>query len=94
MEFSMQKFVVAAALLSLFVTPAAAAEFYVAQDPATKKCKIVEEKPDGKTMVMIGAGAYATKDEAKAARRAAAECPKKEKKADQESQTNQEEKPN
>jgi hypothetical protein len=90
----MQKHVVIAALLSMLATPAIAAEFYVAQDPATKKCKIVEETPDGKTMVMIGTAAYATKEQAKAARRAAAECPKKEKKADQEPQTNQEEKPN
>lgn len=90
----MQKYLVVAALLSLFATPVLAAEFYVAQDPTTKKCKVVEEKPDGKSMVTIGAGAYATRDEAKAAKRAAAECPKKEKKADQESQTNQEENPN
>jgi hypothetical protein len=89
----MQKYVIAA-FLSMLATPAFAVEFYVAQNPETKKCKIVEEKPDGKTMVMIGTGSYATKDEAKAARRAAAECPKKEKKADQEPQANQEEKPN
>jgi hypothetical protein len=90
----MQKYVVIAALLGMFVTPALAAEFYVAQDPSTKKCKIVEEKPDGKSMVMIGTASYATKDEAKAARRAAAECPKKEKKADREPQANQGENPN
>ena len=89
----MQKYVVVAALLSMVATPALAAEFYVAQDPTTKKCKIVEEKPDGKAMVMIGAGAYATEDEAKAARRAAAECPKK-KKADEKPQTDQEENSN
>jgi hypothetical protein len=90
----MQKHVVIAALLSMLATPAIAAEFYVAHDPATKKCKIVEEKPDGKTWVMIGTAAYATRDEARAAKQAAAECPKKQKKADQEPQTNQEEKPN
>jgi hypothetical protein len=87
----MQKYVAIAAVLSMLATPAIAAEFYVAQDPATKDCKIVEAKPDGKTLVMIGTAAYTTKKEAKAARRAAAECPKKE--ADQETQTNQE-KPN
>jgi len=51
----------------------------VAQDPATKKCKIVHEKPDGKTMIMIGTSSFATKDEAKAARlkTTADECPHK-----------------
>jgi hypothetical protein len=70
----MQKYVVVAALLSMLVTPALAAEFYVAQDPSTKKCKVVEEKPDGKSMVMIGTASYATKDEARDAKKAAAEC--------------------
>ena len=73
----MQKYIVAAALLSMFVTPALAAEFYVAQDPSTKKCKVVEEKPDGKTSIMIGTTSYARKDEAMDARNASAECRKK-----------------
>jgi hypothetical protein len=46
--------------------------------PRPKKSKIVEAKPDGQTMVMIGAEPYATKAEAKAARKASAECKKKE----------------
>ena len=50
---------------------APATEFWVAQDPATKKCKVVEEKPDGTTKIMIGTTSYATKDEAKAAKKAA-----------------------
>ncbi len=36
------------------------------QELATKKCKIMQIKPDGTTMIMIGT--YATEDEAKAAR--------------------------
>ena len=74
----MSKHIVVAALLIAIATPALAAEFYVAQDPQTKKCKIVTEKPDGKTMVMIGTTSYATKLDAKTAKNAAAECPKKE----------------
>jgi hypothetical protein len=74
MEFSMQKYVIIAALLSMLVTPALAAEFYVAQDPSTKKCTVVEEKPDGKTSIMIGTASYATKKEARDAKKAAAEC--------------------
>ena len=73
----MSKFVVVAAVLIAVATPALAAEYFVAQDPTTKKCKIVEEKPDGETLVMIGTTSYATKEEAKAAKKAAAECPKK-----------------
>jgi vancomycin permeability regulator SanA len=63
-------------------TPVLAAEFWVSQDPQTKHCKIVETMPDGKTQVMIGATSYPTKDEAKAARKAAVkagQCIKKEK---------------
>jgi hypothetical protein len=70
----MSKFVVIGALLTAVAAPALAAEYYVAQDPATHRCKIVEEKPDGKTMVMIGTASYATRYEAKVARTAAAEC--------------------
>jgi hypothetical protein len=55
----------------VITTPALAAEFWVSQDPATKHCKIVETMPDGKTLVMIGATSYPTKEEAKAARKAA-----------------------
>jgi hypothetical protein len=71
----MSKFVVVAAALVIVATPVLAAEYYVAQDPTTKKCNIVKEKPDGKTLTMIGTTSYPTKDEAKTARKAAAECP-------------------
>jgi hypothetical protein len=66
-------------LLVFAVSPALAAEFYVALEPGTKYCKIVDTKPDGKTMIMIGASSYATKAEAKAARAATTEeeCPHK-----------------
>ena len=73
----MKKYVVVVAILTALTTPALAAEFYVAQNPTTQGCKIVETKPDGQTMVMIGTAPYATKEEAKAARKAAAECKKK-----------------
>jgi hypothetical protein len=73
----MKNYVAIAVILAAFVTPALAAEFYVAQDPATKKCKIVDEKPDGQTLIMIGTTSYSTVDDAKKARTAATECPKK-----------------
>ena len=72
----MRRFVVAAVLMVAFSTRASAAtEFFIGQDPITKKCGITKVKPDGKTSIMIGTSSYKTKDEAKAARKTAAECP-------------------
>jgi S-adenosylmethionine:tRNA-ribosyltransferase-isomerase (queuine synthetase) len=72
----MLKHVVVAAVLIAIATPALAAEFYIGLDPQTKKCKVVETKPDGQTMIMVGTTSYATKEEAKAAKKATAECKK------------------
>ena len=73
----MQKIMVVAGLLMSVVSPALAAEFYLAQDPSTKKCKILDAKPDGTTMIMLRTSSYATREEAKAAKKTFAECPKK-----------------
>jgi len=73
----MKKYVVAAVMLAAFTAPALAADYYVVQDPTTKKCKIETTKPDGQSMVMIGEAPYATKDDAKAAKAASADCAKK-----------------
>lgn len=64
----MRTYLAAAGLLSFVASLALAAEFYVAQDTDTKKCVIVDTKPDGKKWVMIGTSSYATKVEAKEAR--------------------------
>jgi hypothetical protein len=77
-EIAMSKRIAIAAVLIAIATPALAEDFYVGQDPESKRCKIVTEKPDGQTMIMIGTAAYATKEEAKAAKKAASECLKKE----------------
>jgi hypothetical protein len=71
----MQK-VVLFGVLMLAASPALAAEFFVAQDATSKKCNEVETKPDGTHQIMIGTQSYATKDEAKAAKKAAPECKK------------------
>jgi hypothetical protein len=57
----------AVALLLAISSPALAAEYYVAKDPATQLCKAIKEKPDGTKLVMIGKEAYPTKEAAKAA---------------------------
>jgi len=48
-------------------------EYYVQQEVATQECNLGQKKPDGTKEVMIG-NAYATKEEAVAARKAAPEC--------------------
>ncbi len=70
-----------AALLTV-ATPALAAEFYVATNPETRKCTVVEENPDGTATVMVGTQSYATEKEAKAAKKASDECKKMKKKDD------------
>ena len=62
--------------VTLAFSTTAFAEFYVAKDPAANKCHITKKKPDGTTDIMVGTGAYATRDEAKAARKTAADCPR------------------
>ena len=75
----MKAFLVVVSLLTFVVSPALAEEFWVAQDPATKKCDIVSEKPDGHSKIIIGTSSYATKEEAEEARHktTAEECPHK-----------------
>ena len=75
----MKGYIVLVGLLTFVVSSAFAEEFWVAQDPATKKCGIVNQKPDGATKIMIGTTSYATKEEAMAARlkSTAEECPHK-----------------
>jgi hypothetical protein len=75
----MTKYVIAT-LLVIIGTPALAAEYYVAQDPTTKRCNVTREKPDGKASVMVGT-AYATKEDAKAAKKANPDCKKREEKS-------------
>jgi opacity protein-like surface antigen len=72
----MKKILAAAVAVAAFATPALAAEFYVAQDAATKKCVVAEAKPDGTTQMQRGEKAFATKEEADAAIVADAECVK------------------
>ena len=37
--------------LVVFIPAPALADYYLAQDPTTKQCKIVDTKPDGITML-------------------------------------------
>ena len=51
----MIKYALCGIVLAAFVTPALAAnKFYVVRDTTTKECSIVEQKPTGATMKMVG----------------------------------------
>jgi hypothetical protein len=81
----MPRFVVAVALLSIS-SSALAAEYYVAKDPTTQACSVTTEKPDGTKLVLVGTSAYATQEEAKAAKKAAkkaGECKKSDNQANE-----------
>lgn len=66
-----------AMVLTVFLmTPAVANEYWVAQNASNKRCKVVDAKPDGKMWVIVGTSSYSSLGVARAARRAAAECPK------------------
>jgi hypothetical protein len=70
-----------ALIITIFlIVPAAADEYWVAQNPSNQKCKVVDVKPDGKMWIMIGTSSYPTHDAARAAKHASSECKKESKK--------------
>ena len=54
----------AVATVAMLSSSALAAEYYVVQDKATKKCKVVETRPTETTWVQVGPLAFKTQDEA------------------------------
>ena len=62
----MRKILAASALIVAFATPALAAEFYVVQDTATKKCTIVDKKPTVSTMTVVSPSGTVYKTRAEA----------------------------
>jgi hypothetical protein len=71
-ETMYRKSLLAVAILVGFTVPSFA-DFYVAQG-ADKKCQTTDQKPDGKTMMMVGTATYKTKADADAAMKTAKEC--------------------
>lgn len=67
----MKKYLIAGLLVSAFVTPALAEQFYVAFDPASKKCTMMHSQP---ASPMKSMGTYKTEAEAKAAMTKMKEC--------------------
>jgi hypothetical protein len=70
----MKKLLLGAALLAV-ATPALAAEFFIVQDGATKKCTIVDQRPTVKTTTVVsGDHAYTTREEASTAMKTVKVC--------------------
>jgi hypothetical protein len=70
----MKKYVIAGLLVASFVTPAFAAEYYVAQNNTSHKCSVVPTKPDGKKLTMLGTESFKTKSDAETAMKGMTEC--------------------
>ena len=68
----MHKYIVAAAFIVAFATPALAEQFYVAFDPASHKCTMMHSQPTG-NMKSMG-GPYATEAEAHKAMAGMKDC--------------------
>jgi hypothetical protein len=71
----MHKFALAAVLVAGTSAPAlAAAEYYVALDTSTNRCRVMSERPDGMKLKLVGSGAYETMAQAQNAIQALTEC--------------------
>lgn len=71
----LRRTMISCATLCVLTVPAfAATDYWVAKSASTKKCEVVEMKPDGKTMMEVGKAAFKTKAEAETAMKASADC--------------------
>jgi hypothetical protein len=70
------KAIVGCLILAAFVSPAIAAnEYYVVQDPTTKKCFVIDKPIANSSVKLIGEDKpYVTRDAADAAMKTAKEC--------------------
>jgi hypothetical protein len=66
--------VVVGAALACIITPALA-DFYIVQEPTTKRCRIVEERPTSPSIgVLVGPGGFGVRAEAESRMRTVEEC--------------------
>lgn len=61
------------ALAALFVTPVLA-DYYIVQEPSTRHCRIVEERPAPGVGVVIGGAGFGVRTEAESRMRTVTEC--------------------
>jgi hypothetical protein len=61
-----KKIALAAVVAAISTSGAMAAEYYVVQEKATKKCKVVETRPSATetTWIQVGHAAFKTREEA------------------------------
>jgi hypothetical protein len=59
----MRALFVGAALITFFITPTLA-DYYIVQEPSTKRCRIVEERPAPGVGVVIGGVGFGVRTEA------------------------------
>ena len=71
----MKQLCLAGAAVAMLSSTALAAEYYIVQEKATKKCKVVDVRPTETTWVQIGPLAFKTRDEA--AKQVAVVCKEK-----------------
>jgi hypothetical protein len=64
----------ASAFIASFLITPALADFYIVQEPTTKRCRIVEERPAAGVGVVIGPGGFGVRTEAEGRMRAVEEC--------------------
>jgi sporulation protein YlmC with PRC-barrel domain len=72
----MKKALLTTVALLVTLGTASAAEFYVVQDTSNKQCRVVESKPSGSTMVIVGGETkvYNTRADAEAALKSTSAC--------------------
>jgi hypothetical protein len=59
----LKKLALATAAMAL-ITSTASADYYIVQEKATKKCKVVETRPTETTWIQIGPAAFKTQSDA------------------------------
>jgi hypothetical protein len=70
----MQKYLIAGLLVAGMISPAFAAEYYVAQSSNTHKCSVTSKKPDGKSLRLISTETFKNKNDAERAMKGMSEC--------------------
>jgi len=66
--------VFAGAALAAFVVTPSLADYYIIQEPTTKRCRIVEERPAPGVGVVIGGLSFGVRTEAESRMRTVEEC--------------------
>jgi hypothetical protein len=58
------KLLIASAGIAALAAPALAAEYYIVQDPGTKRCSIVEQRPAEASLIVVNDKVYGSRTEA------------------------------